>query len=95
MYTITGVAAPRFFLDCMANGGRLPAMDSRRMSDADLAFKAMMAMANAEEKAVLKARPRDEAHAGGIAASVVTLVLKYCICAYHAASVQPEPEPEP
>jgi hypothetical protein len=85
LYTITGVAAPRFFLDCMANGGRLPAMDSRRMSDADLAFKAMMAMANAEEKAVLKAKPRDDAHAGGIANAVVTLVLKYIVYAYETA----------
>ena len=85
MYKITGVAAPRFFLDCMANGGRLPAMDSRRMSDADLVFKAMMAMANAEEKAVLKAKPRDDAHAGGIANAVVTLVLKYIVYAYETA----------
>ena len=85
LYTITGVAAPRFFLDCMANGGRLPAMDSRRMSDADLAFKAMMAMANAEEKTVLKAKPRDDAHAGGIANAVVTLVLKYIVYAYETA----------
>ena len=69
----------------MANGGRLPAMDSRRMSDADLAFKAMMAMANAEEKAVLKAKPRDDAHAGGIANAVVTLVLKYIVYAYETA----------
>ena len=85
MYKITGVAAPRFFLDCMANGGRLPAMDSRRMSDADLVFKAMLAMANAEEKAVLKAKPRDDAHAGGIANAVVTLVLKYIVYAYETA----------
>ena len=77
-------------MDCMALGGRVPVMDSQRRSDAALVLKkALMAMANAEEKAVLKAKPRDEAHAGGIAASVVTLVLKYCICAYHAASVQP------
>ena len=52
-----------------------------------MVLSALMAMANAAEKAVLKAKPRDEAHAGGIAAAVVTLVLKYCICAYATASL--------
>jgi hypothetical protein len=87
-YKITGVLAPQFFLDCMALGGSVPAMDSQRRSDAELVLKALLAMANAEEKAVLKAKPRDAAHAGGIATSVVTLVLKYCICAYATASVE-------
>ena len=69
--TLTGVSASTFFLECMALGGSTPAYSSQMQSVAELTLKALKAMANSEEKAVLMSKPRAEGHALSIANSVV------------------------
>ena len=61
----------------MARGGSTPALPSQMQSVADLVLKALKAMANPEEKAVLMSKPRAEGHALSIANSVVALLLDY------------------
>ena len=76
-YSLTGKDATEFFLDCMALGGSTPALPSQQQSVAETVLRALKAMANPEEKAVLMLKPRAEGHALSIAKSVVALLLNY------------------
>ena len=87
-YTLAGVHASQFYLDCMGKyRGNVPSplADSRRAPECREVLQALKAMTNPEELRVLSLTDRDseqQAHAVGIAQSVVKLFVKRILREY-------------
>ena len=76
----------------MALGGNVPPLkDSQRTSDASLVLRALKAMANSEEKAVLMCQPPDAAHALLIANALTRLMLDRIEDAFVASGAKVPP----